>query len=162
MKIIGIDPGSNRIGYAILEKKNLSKFNLITYGTIQINSNTPLNESLILLRSELINLINNYKPDKSSVEELFFNKNVKTASRVFQSRGVIILTLAEYKIPILEPTASQIKKGTTSYGKANKNQIRESLKILLKIESLDGLDDSWDAIAAAFVGFSMIGSKYIN
>ncbi|MCB1142480.1 MAG: crossover junction endodeoxyribonuclease RuvC [Leptospiraceae bacterium] len=158
-RIIGIDPGSHRIGFAILEKNVSKKIQILKYGTIEIPPKTEFGEAMIQLRKELISLVDDFKPQLASVEDLFFSKNVKTAAKVFQSRGVILLTLAERAIPILEPTVSQIKKGVTTSGKADKNQIKSSLKLLLQIEDLKGLDDSWDAVACAFVGFSMQGSK---
>lgn len=89
------------------------------------------------------------------MEDIFFSKNIKTAKTVMESRGVILLSLAERGIKILQPTATQIKKGVTGNGNAGKKDISQALKLIYGLDKLDGLDDSWDAIAAGFVGLSM-------
>ncbi|TGM03458.1 endonuclease [Leptospira barantonii] len=161
MRIIGIDPGSHRAGYAVLEKAS-SKIKILTYGTVEVPSGTPSPDNLLILRKGLADILEEYKPSIASVEEMFFAKNKKTASRVFESRGVLLITLAELNIRILEPTVSQIKKGTTGSGTADKKQIRQALKILLGIDLLKGHDDSWDAVAAAYVGLSMSSSPLLG
>lgn len=160
MKIIGIDPGSHRIGYSVLEKGGElgNKIELIAYGTINIKPKTKSPESLLILKKELQTIIEKYQPLFASVEEVFFAKNSKTASKVFESRGVILLTFAESQIKLVQPTATQIKKGITGSGTADKNQIRRSIGMILGIKDLKGYDDSWDAIAAAFVGLGMLKS----
>lgn len=157
MKIIGIDPGSHRIGYCVLERdeKKKSILKILTYGTIEAPPNTSSPENLLIIRKELNSIITSFQPELASVEELFFSKNQKTAKNVFESRGVILLTLAESTIKIIQPTVSQIKKGVTGNGNADKKQVKGAIQILFGIKNLSGHDDSWDAIAAAFVGFSM-------
>ncbi|ANH00985.1 crossover junction endodeoxyribonuclease RuvC [Leptospira borgpetersenii] len=157
LRIIGIDPGSHRAGYAVLEK-TASKIRILAYGTVEVPSGTPSPNNLLVLRKGLTEILKEFKPSIASVEEMFFAKNKKTASRVFESRGVLLVTLAEMNIQILEPTVSQIKKGTTGSGTADKKQIRQALKLLLDIDLLKGHDDSWDAVAAAYVGLSMSSS----
>lgn len=155
-RMIGIDPGSHRTGIAILEKTSKSIPKVLYYETIESPPLTNLPTALKILRNSLGVILDSYQPKFASVEEIFFSKNLKTATRVFQARGVALLTLAERDIQIYEPTVTQIKKGVTSSGKADKKQIHASLKILLNLGDLKGLDDSWDAIAAGFVGFSFI------
>ncbi|EMF88834.1 putative crossover junction endodeoxyribonuclease RuvC [Leptospira santarosai str. ST188] len=161
LRIIGIDPGSHRAGYAVLEKI-ASKIRILTYGTVEVPSGTPSPNNLLVLRNGLTEILKEFKPSVASVEEMFFSKNKKTASRVFESRGVLLVTLAEMNIQILEPTVSQIKKGTTGSGTADKKQIRQALKLLLDIDLLKGHDDSWDAVAAAYVGLSMSSGPLWN
>ncbi len=156
IRILGIDPGSHRTGIAILDKSGNALPKVIHHDTIESPPNAELPTALIILRKALLEVIEEFKPTHSSVEEIFFSKNLKTATRVFQARGVILLTLAEKDITIYQPTVTQIKKGVTSSGKADKKQIHSSLKLILKLGELKGLDDSWDAIAAGFVGFSFI------
>ncbi|MDX1958728.1 MAG: crossover junction endodeoxyribonuclease RuvC [Leptospiraceae bacterium] len=157
LRILGIDPGTHRVGYAILEKSNVSRIpKLIEYGTIESKSNTNALDALVSLRESLLVIIERTSPTHASVEELFFSKNTKTAGRVFQARGVILLTLAEKKLKILEPTVTQIKKGITGSGTADKKQIGVALKLILGLDELKGHDDSWDAIACGFVGLAMI------
>lgn len=161
LRIIGIDPGSHRAGYAVLEK-NASKIKILNYGTVEVPSGTPSPDNLLMLRKGLREILEEFNPSIASVEEMFFAKNKKTASRVFESRGVLLVTLAELNIRILEPTVSQIKKGTTGSGTADKKQIHQALKLLLNVELLKGHDDSWDAIAAAYVGLSMSSSPLLS
>ncbi|MCE9501012.1 MAG: crossover junction endodeoxyribonuclease RuvC [Leptospira sp.] len=154
-RMIGIDPGSHRVGYSILEKKERNKISLLTYGTIDIQPGTKSPENLIVIRKTLSRLLDEYTPGLASVEELFFSKNQKTAGRVYESRGCILLTLAESGVRIIEPSVTQIKKGTTGNGTADKKQVRQALKLILGLDDLSGHDDSWDAVAAGFVGFAM-------
>lgn len=155
MKIIGIDPGSHRIGYAVLEKQNKNLIFIEKYGVIEIPPNTPSPENLSLLKKELLQIIEECHPQASCIEKLFFHKNLKTATGVLESRGVILLSLYEANIPIVELTITQIKKGITGRGTADKKSIKRSLELILGT-SLEGLDDSWDAVAAGFVGLSFI------
>jgi crossover junction endodeoxyribonuclease RuvC len=159
VKIIGIDPGTHRIGYSILEKSNQS-ITVLEYDTIEIPPKTDYALSLQLLEKSLLGILNKFKPNLASVEELFFFKNTKTAGTVYQARGVILLCLIKKKIPILEPTITQIKKGITGNGNADKNQIKLGIKLLLGLEP-KGKDDSWDAIAAAYVGLAMSKNSYL-
>lgn len=157
MKILGIDPGSHRLGYSVLQKDK-SVIRVLTYGTIEVPSGTKSPVNLIAIRRQLDAILDEYHPDLASVEELFFAKNRTTAAKVYEARGVVLLTLGEHNIPLVEPTASQIKKGTTGSGTADKKDIKAALKLLLGLENLTGHDDSWDAIASAYVGFAMSGS----
>ncbi|TGK02703.1 endonuclease [Leptospira langatensis] len=157
MKILGIDPGSHRLGYAVLQKEK-SHIKVLTYGTIEVPPGTKSPVNLIAIRRQLDAILDEYHPDLASVEELFFAKNRTTAAKVYESRGVVLLTLGEHNVPVVEPTASQIKKGTTGSGTADKKDIKSALKLLLGLADLTGHDDSWDAIASAYVGFAMSGS----
>ncbi len=158
MKIIGIDPGSHRVGYAVLNfpDSNRSKPELLTYGTIEVAPKTPSPDNLLQIKSELDSILDEHRPEMGSVEELFFLKNVTTGMRVSESRGVILLSLGERNIPAVQPTATQIKKGISANGNATKKEIRQAIKLILGFKDLKGHDDSWDAIAAAFVGKSLL------
>jgi crossover junction endodeoxyribonuclease RuvC len=153
---LGIDPGSHRVGVAFLERGDhvRAKINVVFYGTIEIPPKTPSPENLIKIASELTGLIETYHPDFACVENLFFSKNKKTAQQVYEARGVILHTLGVFSLPILELTANQIKKGVSASGSADKKSIRHSIKMILGMD-LTGHDDSWDAIACAFVGLGM-------
>ncbi|TGN11114.1 crossover junction endodeoxyribonuclease RuvC [Leptospira ilyithenensis] len=158
LRIIGIDPGSHRVGYAVLDfpDSNRSKPNLIIYGTIEVPPKTPSPDNLIQIKTELDQIINEFKPEFGSVEELFFVTNVTTGMRVSESRGVILLSLGENNIPVVQPTATQVKKGISANGNANKKEVRAAIKMILGFHDLKGHDDSWDAIAVAFVGKSLL------
>lgn len=160
MKILGIDPGSHRIGYAILEKNPDRKGLLIVdYDVLQVAANTPSPENLGLIFSGLNTLIDHHQPDCASIEKLFFYKNVRTAGDVYQARGVILLSLFHGKIPIVEPTVTQIKKGITGNGNAGKKQVKTALQLIFNQKLEHNLDDAWDAIAVAFVGNSMLSAN---
>lgn len=157
--ILGIDPGSHRLGYSFLKKERSSrKLMLLDYGTIEVPPKTKTPDNLLIIKTQLVKLLKKYKPQVASLEELFYYKNQKTVAQVYQARGAVLLILAEYNIEIVQPTVSQIKKGITGKGNADKKQIKIALKIILGLSELKGHDDSWDAIAAAFVGNSMIDS----
>lgn len=158
MRIIGIDPGSHRVGYAVLSfpEASRAKPELVVYGTIEAPPKTPSPDNLLQIKKELDSILSEYKPDFGSVEELFFLKNVTTGMRVAESRGVILLALGEKNIPAVQPTATQVKKGISANGNATKKEVRQAIKIILGFSELKGHDDSWDAIAAAFVGKSLL------
>lgn len=156
-RILGIDPGTHRIGFAVLDKLSRHLPVVVEYGTIEIVPKLSVSESLLQLKKNLSKIIEIHRPECASVESLYFNKNLKTAGTVYQARGVILLTLAEYNIKIVEPTVTQIKKGMTGSGKADKKGIHAALKLILKIPELKGHDDSWDAMASAYVGLQLLG-----
>lgn len=145
--IMGIDPGLATIGYGFITHEKQPK--LISCGCIETSAKTEFKERLNIIYKELNQLIKKYKPDFVGVEKLYFCKNVKTAMDVGHARGVIILTLSQNKIPIYEFTPLQIKQAITSYGKADKNQMKEMVKIILKLKQVPKKDDTADAISAA-------------
>ncbi|AZR73112.1 crossover junction endodeoxyribonuclease RuvC [Anoxybacter fermentans] len=148
MIILGIDPGYATLGYGIVKKKG-NFFEPITYGVIITEAQLKTPERLKRIYDNLIDLINQYQPDVMAVEELFFNKNVKTAIQVGQARGVILLAGANAGIPLYEYTPLQVKQGVVGYGRANKMQVRQMVKALLKLSALPEKADSADALAVA-------------
>lgn len=154
--ILGIDPGTHRIGYSILKMDSKRNLKLIEYGTKEIESKADLKTSLLFIQKSIRTLVKKHEPSLACIEELFFYKNLKTATSVLQARGVILLTLYEKNIPVVELTATQIKKGISGSGRADKPQIKRAIELLLNVPKLKGLDDSWDAIAIAFVGARLI------
>jgi crossover junction endodeoxyribonuclease RuvC len=148
MRILGIDPGFARIGWAILENEH-SKPVIQKYGCIETHKSESLDKRLVCVYKEVCKLIKEYKPDALSVEQLFFAENAKTAFSVGEARGVIILAGAMQKIPVFSYTPLQIKIAVTGYGRADKAQVGRMVKTILKIKDLPKLDDTVDAIAAA-------------
>ncbi len=144
---MGIDPGLATIGYAFITHEKEAK--LISCGCIETKAGVEFNNRLNTIHKELDFLIKKYKPSYVGVEKLYFCKNVKTAMDVGHARGVIILTLSENKLPIYEFTPLQVKQAITSYGKADKRQIAEMVKIILKLKSIPKKDDTSDALAIA-------------
>ena len=153
MIILGIDPGYARCGYGILETEGQG-FKVLTYGCIETSKDEAMPERLKRVYDEISRLVAEFEPDKAAVEKLFFAKNTKTALAVAQARGVILLALAENKLPIVELTAMQIKQALTGYGGADKAQMQEMTKIILKLAEIPRPDDAADALGVAFAGAS--------
>jgi len=147
MIILGIDPGTARIGFGIIQKNN--KLKLIDYGCIETSKNLKTPQRLIKLEKQLQEVIKKYKPKMVAVEDLFFFKNLKTAITVSQARGVILLTAAKLNVPISEYTPLQIKQAVTSYGRAEKRQVQRMVKMILNLKKIPKPDDAADALAAA-------------
>lgn len=157
MTILGIDPGTNKIGYGII-KKDKNQFLLINYGCINIKSKS-INENLVKIQKEIEKLIQIYKPNIAAIEQIFFFKNKKTAINIAQSRGVIITTLMKANIEIKEFTPLQIKQSVCGYGKADKNQVQKMIKLIFKLKDVPKPDDAADAIATAFCASNIIKSE---
>lgn len=146
MLIMGIDPGTAITGYGIVEY-NGNKFNVIDYGEIKTHSSLTLAERLLFLTKELQEIIMNYKPEHFAVEELFFNKNAKTALAVGHARGVVLLLAAQNNLVIAEYTPLQIKQAVVGYGRAEKKQVQEMVRLILNLEKIPKPDDVADALA---------------
>lgn len=148
MVILGIDPGMAILGYGIVEQKNNS-LNVIDYGTIMTPSSMGTPNRLVNIFDSVCELIERYKPDAVAVEELFFNKNIKTALIVGHARGVAILAAARKGIGIFEYTPLQVKQAVVGYGRAEKHQVQQMVKMLLNLREIPKPDDAADALAVA-------------
>jgi crossover junction endodeoxyribonuclease RuvC len=147
MIILGIDPGTATTGFGIIEKGK--KLKCLAYGLIQTSSSLPAAERLKILNNKLNKLIKKYKPGALAVENIYFFKNLKTAMPVSQAKGVILLTAAKKNIPVYEFTPLQAKMTVVGYGRAEKKQVQEMVKILLNLEKTPRPDDAADALAIA-------------
>lgn len=148
MIILGIDPGTAITGYGFI-KKNINKLELIDYGCIRTETNLSTAQRLKKIDEELARLIKKYRPQTIAVEDIFFFKNLKTAVKVSQARGVILAGAARLKVPIMEHTPLQVKQAVASYGRADKSQVQKMVKILLNLERIPKPDDAADALAVA-------------
>lgn len=148
MIVLGIDPGYGRVGYGIIDYTK-NKYRALEYGSITTEANTPLPKRLHKIEMELRGIIARYPIDASSIEDLFFNTNTKTAIKVAEARGVILNTLESCSIPIYEYTPLQAKLAIVGYGRAEKQQVKEMVKQFLKLEKMPKLDDTTDALAIA-------------
>lgn len=146
--ILGIDPGYGLTGYGLVEVMG-SRIKALDYGVIETSSQDEFSERLKTLYQELTKIIKKYKPDIVAVEELFFYKNVTTAIKVGQARGVIILSAVLARLPIVEFTPLQVKQAISSYGRAGKNQIQQMVKVFLALDKIPKPDDAADALAVA-------------
>jgi crossover junction endodeoxyribonuclease RuvC len=159
MKIIGIDPGYDRVGIAIIEKKSPKEKEVLLHSECFTTSaktkgtNADIYERLAAVGGRIKNLIEKYAPDALAMETLFITKNQKTAMHVSEARGIIAYEARLHNLPIFEYSPPQIKIAVTGYGKSDKTQIIKMIPLLLKIspEKLAGkmLDDEYDAIAVA-------------
>jgi len=146
--ILGIDPGIADTGFGVI-KVDGQKLVCLSYGSIKTKCGLELIDRLDILHKELNKIIKKYKPDIAAIEELFFNKNVRTALIVGQARGVALLTLGQNKLPVFDFTPSQVKQAVSSYGQADKKQVQKMVKMILKLEELPQPDDAADALAVA-------------
>lgn len=148
MKILGIDPGMAIVGYGLIEIEE-DKLELLTSGSIQTDKNLPDSKRLLEIFEDLSTIIQKYQPDCASVEELFFFKNQKTVIPVAEARGVILTVLEKFQIPTFGYTPMVVKQVLTGYGRAEKKEVEQMVKIALEREDLPKLDDTVDAIAIA-------------
>lgn len=147
MIILGIDPGSSRLGFGVIEDNN-GQIKLLSYGTIE-NSEKENKNKLTRIANQLEELIKLWKPEKAGVEKIFFTKNQKTGIQVAEARGVIIHSLAKNNINIKEYRPQEIKNCLTGNIKADKKSVAKMVKYFLKIDALEGHDDASDALAIA-------------
>lgn len=155
MRIIGIDPGTGILGFGVVDVAN-GKSKLVTAGVITTPPHTPLDERLEEIFDGLTEIIAETKPDVMSVEKLFFARNVTTAMSVASARGVAMLTGRKARLPIAEYTPMQIKQSLTGYGKADKKQVQEMVRLQLGLKEIPKPDDAADALAAAITHQMMI------
>ena len=148
MRVLGIDPGTATTGWAVIEE-NKGKIKPIAYGHISTSPRDSVSKRLLEVANDLENIIKKYKPQESAVEDIFFFKNQKTAVKVSQSRGAMLLTLEKKNVRIASYTPLQVKQSLTGYGRAEKKQIQIMVKNILKLKSIPKPDDTADAIAIA-------------
>ena len=150
LRILGIDPGSSRIGFGVIEKKG-SKLILIKTGVIEIPKGEAA-EKLGILAIEFKKLLTESKPNAIGIEKIFFSKNVKTGIEVAQARGLLLHLSNEYSHPlhaVYEFTPQQVKIATTNYGGADKKSVARMVAMILGVPPLRILDDATDALAIA-------------
>jgi len=146
--ILGIDPGYAIIGYGVLDFEK-GKFRILDYGSITTKSTMEFSMRLKRIYMGIQELIDKYKPDSVAVEKLFFNKNTKTALKVGHGRGVVLLGGAMNDIDVFEYTPLQVKQAVCGYGRADKNQVQQMVKMLLGLREVPKPDDTADALAVA-------------
>lgn len=158
MRILGIDPGTATVGYGIIEINN-DKIIVINYGFIQTSSKSPMSERLGVIFNDIQTLIDTFKPDLMSIEELFFFKNAKTVISVSQARGVILLAAVQANIEIFEYTPLQVKVTLTGYGRADKNEVQNCVKDILELDEIPKPDDAADALAIALCHYQHMNNN---
>ncbi|MFO7166582.1 MAG: crossover junction endodeoxyribonuclease RuvC [Chloroflexota bacterium] len=148
MRTIGIDPGTARMGWGIVDE-SAGTLSLVTCGVLVTPAGMPQAERLMRLYDELRQLLREFKPDAAAIEELFFGKNVNTAITVGQARGVALLALGQAGLPIQEYKPTEVKQAVAGYGGADKRQMQEMVKITLNLDKIPKPDDAADAVAIA-------------
>lgn len=151
MRILGIDPGSHRCGWAVVNYVG-STPELIGHGCFDYPAKSTVGSRLLSLEADLVTLFNKHKPNLVAVESLFFNKNTTTAMLVAEARGVILLTSAKHGVDTLDCSPLQVKMAITGYGRSEKAQIKQMIQMQFKNADLHKLDDAVDAIAVAITG----------
>lgn len=149
MRIIGIDPGTGILGFGVIDFEKGKKPVMIDAGIITTPAHTPLSDRLVDIYDSLTEIIRINQPEAMSIEKLFFARNITTAISVSHARGVAMLTGAQAKMPIFEYTPLQIKQTLTGYGRADKKQVQEMVRIHLNLKVIPKPDDAADALAAA-------------
>ncbi|MBI5765637.1 crossover junction endodeoxyribonuclease RuvC [Candidatus Falkowbacteria bacterium] len=152
---LGVDPGLADVGFGLIAQEK-GKLKIIAYGSIKTKKETAPAERLKQIASRLDKIIKKYKPNFTAVEKLFFCKNIKTGIAVGQSRGVIILTIIKNKLPMAEFTPLQVKQAVTGYGRAEKGQVQQMVKIILNLKEAPKPDDAADALAVAICAASSL------
>ena len=148
MRILGIDPGIAIVGFGLIES-NRGSVRMLHYGAVTTEAGLPLATRLVQIENDMTALIAQLKPDEIAVEELFFSKNITTGIAVAHGRGVILCTAERLGVPIFEYTPMQVKQAVAGYGLADKKQVMDMTKRLLKLKAVPKPDDAADALAIA-------------
>jgi len=148
MIILGVDPGIAIVGYGVVRSEN-GGFSALDYGVINTPGSEETPARLAMIAGGLERIIEKYKPDAVAVEELFFTSNQKTVIRVAEARGVILLTATMKCGSLYEYTPLEVKQAVTGYGRADKAQMQQMVKVLLNLKSIPRPDDAADALAVA-------------
>ena len=149
MLAIGIDPGTAITGYGLVRMATDGELFLVDYGVVLTSADQTMPERLKCLYKGLNEILTLHNPDCGAVEKLFFQKNVRTAIAVGQARGVALLSLAEYNLSVAEYAPMEIKQAVAGYGGADKNQVQQMVRVLLKMSDIPKPDDAADALAVA-------------
>jgi len=156
---LGIDPGIATTGYGVVKEDDNDLF-CVDYGLIKTVKEDSPSKRLFLLKKEVSSLIKKHSPDIVSIEKVYFFKNLKTALPVSQAKGVIMVAFEEENIPLQEFTPLEIKQAITGYGKAEKKQVQEMIKMILHLDEKNLPDDAADALGAAICGINKTRSPF--
>ena len=161
MIILGIDPGTAIVGYGIILKEK-SKLSLLDYGCVTTEKTLSQADRLGIIKKEIEKIIEKYKPQVMAVEELFFFKNLKTAIKVAEARGVLLVTGKDAGLAISEFTPLEVKIATVGYGRAEKQQVQKMVKLILNLKEIPKPDDAADALAIAICAANSLTFKNIK
>lgn len=151
MRVLGLDPGTARMGWGIIEGEEEPQ--LVAFGTWTTPAGEPLANRLHTLFQGVRQVVDQHHPDEAALEELFFSRNVRTAFSVGQARGVALVAMAEAGLAVHEYSPLEIKQAVTGYGRAEKRQVQEMVRAFLNMEEIPRPDDAADALAVALCHF---------
>ncbi len=157
MRILGIDPGYAIIGWGVVSYER-GRFTPLDFGAITTSARTPFGERLAHIFNELSTILATHKPDVLAIEKLYFQNNQKTAIEVAEARGVLLLAAQQAGVPVFEYTPLQVKSAVTGYGQAQKPQVMEMTRRLLRLQKVPKPDDTADALAIAICHAQMGGT----
>lgn len=160
MRILGIDPGYAIVGYGVLDFER-GNFSVVGFGSITTPAGMDFSDRLKTIYTDIEQIIETYKPDEMGIEKLFFNTNEKTAIDVAQARGVTLLPAIMRNIPVYEYTPLQVKCSIVGYGRAEKKQVQEMTRSMLKLKKIIKPDDTADAVAIAITHGLSINTRKI-
>jgi crossover junction endodeoxyribonuclease RuvC len=147
--VLGIDPGTATTGYGLVRLEPGGELEAVTFGVIVTPPATAAHQRLLMLYNDLKELLALHRPDSCAVEKLFFQRNVSTALAVGQARGVVLLAIAEAGGDVGEYTPNEVKQAVVGYGSADKRQVQEMVRTLLRLPEIPKPDDAADALAIA-------------
>lgn len=156
MRVLAIDPGYDRAGVAIMEKEVSTKEILLFSDCIETDKKNPIHQRIFFILEELERILQTYKPEALAIEKLFFNKNIKTAIAVAETRGAIMYLAQKYRCLIFEFSPQEIKVATTGWGNSDKKAVIDMVKKLIDNPPEKALDDEYDAIA---IGITCLATK---
>ena len=150
MLVLGLDPGTATTGYGLVKEHEDGSMEAIDFGVISTKANTPMPVRLKQIYDELTALIDKHQPDAVAIEELFFGKNVTTGITVAQARGVMLLVTAQKGLPVTTYKPKVAKQAITGYGSADKQQMQEMMRQILRLDEVPRPDDAADGLAMAY------------
>lgn len=158
MKVLGIDPGSETLGWGVVEGENL-KYSLVDFGTVKSNPREKFSKRLLKIFEGVESIIEKFQPDVVSVEEAFYAVNVNVALKLGQVRGVVLLLGEKAGLEISEYSPRLIKQTVVGYGNAEKHQVQEMVRLLLRLKTIPQPHDAADALAIAICHFHHAGTQ---
>lgn len=161
IKVLAIDPGFGRLGYAVIEKNNLRQ-NIVSAGCVETSPKLPYKDRFAKIAKEVGQLIEDYSPQVLAIEKIFLAKNQKTAFQVAEIRGLVIYLAMSRDVEIFEFTPLEVKLAVCGYGKADKTQVSKMVKMLTKMGTLPKIDDAVDAIAIGLTFLAKEGLSKFN
>ena len=161
MRILGIDPGYAIVGYGMVESMG-GHYKPLSYGAILTEAGVPFERRLEIIYDDMLEIVEHWKPEAAAIERLYFHSNQKTVIEVAEARGVILLALQKSGLPFYEYTPLQVKTAVTGYGHAEKKQVMEMTRKLLRLKELPRPDDAADALAIAICHGQSSGAAWLK